>query len=156
MNPYISILLPVLVAALIGIRVYDVRNKQTAFNSEYDKFKDAIWPFLHSILSDSGNLNAELLQSFPGHKNAAREFIGNLKSKKKQQFNKLWEAYEGEYLQVKSLGVFAPVVAIAPSDADLKSNPNASEMANWEIDRINRIVSLLNALLKTAKVKIWF
>jgi len=156
MEPYISILLPVLIAALIGIRVYEVRNKQMAVNSEYNKFKDAIWPFLHSILSDSGNLNSELLQHFPSHKNAAREFIGNLKGKNKKQFNKLWMAYESEYLQVKSLGVFAPAVAIAPSEVDLRSKPNSSEMENWEIDRVNKITSLLNALLKTAKVQIWF
>ena len=156
MNPYVSVLLPVLVAALIGIRIYDVRNKQIKIDAEYNKFKKTIWPFLHSILSESGNLNSELLQHFPEHKNAAREFIGNLKGKRKKQFNKLWAAYEAEYLQVKSLGAFAPAVAIAPCEVDLKNNPNALEMESWEIDRINTISSLLNALLKTAKVQIWF
>ncbi len=156
MDPYISVLLPILVAALIGIRIYDVRNKQIQMDAEYNKFKEAIWPFLHSILSESGNLNSELLQHFPEHKNAAREFIGNLKGKKKKQFSKLWAAYEAEYFQIKSLGAFAPVVAVAPSEADLKSNPNALKMESWEIDRINTISSLLSTLLKTAKVQIWF
>jgi len=95
MDPYTSILLPVLVAALIGIRVYEVRKKQSAIDTEYNKFKDAIWPFLHTILSDS-NLNSELLQYFPSHKNAAREYISNLRGKKKKQFSELWAAYESE------------------------------------------------------------
>jgi hypothetical protein len=156
MSPYLSILLPVLVAALIGIRVYDVRNKQIEANSNYNKFKDVIWPFLHSILSGSGNLNAELLQHFPNHKNAAREYVENLKGKKKIQFGKLWAAYEDEYLQVNSLGAFAPAVAIAPSHADLTKGPNAGEMEQWETDRVNKITVLLKDLLKVAKVKIWF
>ncbi len=156
MNELLLVLLSVLVAAFIGIRVYEARNKQIEADKEYNKLKDVIWPFIHSILSDNSNLNAELLHHFPDHKNAAREYVNNLKGKKKKQFTKLWVSYENEYFQVQSLGNFASIVAIAPYDADLKKDPDASEMTRWEIDRVNRIIGLLKDLLETAKVKIWF
>lgn len=156
LTPYFIALLPVLVAAWIGIRVSDVRSKRQIAKEEYDKFKDAIWPFLHSILSGESNLNVELLEHFPSHKNAAREYAQCLKGKKKKKFIELWLTYEEEYEQIKSLGPFAAAVAVAPSEVDLNSNPGPSEMIRWERDRVNKLSKLLTELLEVAKVKIWF
>ena len=153
---YSIILLPILITAWIGIRIYEVRAKQAKIDEAYDKFKETIWPFMHVILSDGCNLNVELIQHFPDQKNAAREYIQNMKGKKKKEFIKLWEEYESMYDEVKSLGVFAPAVAIAPSEKDLAKNTNVEEMIGWEIERINKLSKLLSKLLKTAKIKIWF
>ncbi|NVK20880.1 MAG: hypothetical protein HWD86_00020 [Kangiellaceae bacterium] len=155
-DKYLLTLLPVLVTAWIGIRIFEVRAKRGEAKAEYEKFKSAIWPFLHSILSEEGNLNAELLQHFPTHKNAAREYINNLNGRKKKKFIEIWHKYETEYQQIKSLGPFAVAVAIAPNEADLPKGPNSAEMIQWEVDRINNINKLLNELLQVAQKKIWF
>ncbi len=153
---YLVILLPILITAWIGIRIHEVRTKQAKVDLAYDKFKEVIWPFMHAILSDECNLNIELIQHFSDQKNAAREYIQNLKGKKKNEFIELWAEYENMYDEVKSLGIFAPAVAIAPSEKDLAKNTNAKEMVDWEVERINKLSRLLTKLLETAKIKIWF
>ena len=153
---YLLALLPVLLTAEIGIRIFEVRTKRNETKQEYEKLKNAIWPFLHSILSEGESLNAELLQHFPNHKNAAREYLNSLKGKKKKQFIAIWQEYETVYQQVKSLGPFAVAAAIAPSEADLSKRPGQVEMIQWEVDRVNNISRLLEKLLKVAEQKIWF
>jgi len=61
-----------------------------------------------------------------------------------------------EHDQIKSLGVFACTVAIAPTEVDLNNATSEEEMISWEVDRINKIAKLLQELLDVAKAKKWF
>ncbi len=155
-DTYLLTLLPVLLTAWIGIRVVEVRAKRNKADKEYEKLKAAIWPFLHSILSEEGNLNAELLQHFPAQKEAAREYVSNLCGRKKRKFVAAWQEYEVEYQQVKSLGPLAEAAAIVPSEVDLSKKQNLVDMAQWEVDRVNNVSRLVNKLLQVAKRRIWF
>lgn len=146
LHQYLITLLSLLLPVWIGIRIFEVRSKQQKIDAEYEKLRSSIWPFLHAINSTEGNLNAELLTHFPNHKNAAREYIEHLSGRRRKKFIRAWVEYEEQYDLVDSLGVMAPAVAIAPSEADLSKGPNAQEMIRWEIDRVDRVTESLNRL----------
>ncbi|WLE96435.1 MAG: hypothetical protein QTN59_17345 [Candidatus Electrothrix communis] len=154
LHQYLITLLSLLLPVWIGIRIFEVRSKQKKIDAEYEKLRSSIWPFLHAINSTEGNLNAELLTHFPNHKNAAREYIEHLSGRRRKKFIRAWVEYEEQYDIVNSLGVMAPAVAIAPSEADLSKGPNAQEMIRWEIDRVDRVTESLNRLLDTARIKL--
>ena len=158
-NEHLSLITPILVmliASLITIRYREIIRKRDKFESDYSKFKKAFSAAIDQLESRDTIVNIIILEGFPKHNMAKRDFIHHLHGLRKRRFLKKWKEYDEKYQEIKSLGIFGFGAAIAPSVEALNNCKSSQEVDTWEHDREIQLLKIIHELLAIAKKKIWF
>ena len=92
---------------------------------------------------------------FPKHDLVMRDFIRYLGNHSRRRFISEWNKYEVKYYEVKNLGVFGLVAAIAPNIEVLNNVKSPIEMERWEFDRRKELHKIITSLFNIAKNKGW-
>ena len=157
---------PVIIVTLVGVIValfsIIANNRLTLWRTRRDEYLKAysifsgFFIFIIQQLETGGtDLNPLLLSEFPKHDLAKRDFIQHLSSSRKTRFLHIWEQYEEKYTQVKELGIFGIVAAIAPNIESLNNVKSPADMDHWELDRKNELHKIIHGLLDVAQNKYW-
>ena len=132
------------------------RDDRQEFRTAYANFAETFSFYLQQLETGETTLNILIVNEFPKHDLARRDFIRHLSKSRKREFDHKWLQYEEKYYQVKQHGVLGICMAFAPSIEELekaKSSPHV--MDKWEHDRRKELFVIIHDLLRIAERKRW-
>jgi hypothetical protein len=141
-----------LIIAFINSLWSFLRDRNQEYKTAYLKFAGIFTEYLQALENRKLTLNCLIVDEFPKHDLARRDFVRYLRGSRKRKFAEQWMQYKEKYDQVKNLGMMYMAIAIAPSGVDLKKvRPSPQQITQWEVDRRKEIYKIIDELLKIAK-----
>lgn len=151
-------------AALISIyvshRLGISRDQSKTFRADYDAFRKTFTYAIQQLDNKDSSLNKLIIDEYPKHDIAMKDFIHHLHGMRKRRFIAKWIVYQVAFYKVKKLGSVGAIAAIAPSTVDIDNlnSPDemAAEMFRWDSDRRKKLKRVILAFLAVAKKDSWF
>ncbi|MBA4313159.1 MAG: hypothetical protein C0417_11080 [Chlorobiaceae bacterium] len=142
------------ILGIAGLKLFEFlfslyRDNRQEYRTSYAKFAESFSSFLQQLEMGPATLNLLIVEDFPKHDLARRDFERYLSRRTKGRFYRKWLEYEEKYYQVKQLGIMGMAVALAPPGFDLRtSRPTPEDMIQWEFDRKKELRGIIHELLE--------
>lgn len=132
------------------------RDNRNAYKTAYKVFRSIFTDTLQQLETGDTTLNVLILQDFPKHDAAFKEFYPSFKFLRKRRIYKKWHEYENMYYELKNIQMpFALAMAIPPPGESIM-NPTPEVTQQWENIRADKLYNIIHDLLKLTIKNRWF